>query len=151
MKQQTYRQIVEEAKPATHRLLEVGETIQEGDEYLVFGTDYDWRVRQLNIGCPWDTYLAATRRPLTPEPGATPPTHEQRIADLESRVSALETATYRLLNPGEIIRDGGEGLVRLAVYGEERDEWEPAKSVGQVRDLNKHVPHRRRIKSYEDA
>lgn len=88
-------EIVEE-QPATHRLLEVGEIIQKGDEYLVCGTVDDWRVRQLNIGCPWGTNLSATRRRVLtpePEPGATPPTNEQRIADLESRVGVLEGLT----------------------------------------------------------
>lgn len=53
-------------KPASYRMLEAGERIEEGDEFLVAGSDNQWLERQLNLGQPWYPELyAATRRPTT--------------------------------------------------------------------------------------
>jgi hypothetical protein len=49
----------------TYRMLEAGEVIEEGDEFLVAGSDNEWLKRQLNIGQPWHPELySATRRPI---------------------------------------------------------------------------------------
>ena len=49
----------------TYRMLEAGEVIEEGDEFLVAGSDNGWLKRQLNIGQPWHPELySATRRPI---------------------------------------------------------------------------------------
>lgn len=56
------------AEPS-YRMLEAGERIEEGDEFLVAGSNNQWLKRQLNLGQPWYPELyAATRRPINKKP-----------------------------------------------------------------------------------
>ena len=202
-----------EETPATYRILEIGETIQEGDE--VEGHD-DWHpVRHYPVRC---NIPDAFRRRVS-ESEASSPNPESRIADLESRIAVLEglvvspavatpapsavdpgegyrlldigeailagdeeaddeagggwspicypgdefhphnwypvrrkiaPPTYRLLNPGEIIREGDELL-----DGVNRDGLENWRKVttfrGRAFDPEDHFVTRRLVKSFEDA
>lgn len=56
------------AEPS-YRMLEAGERVEEGDEFLVAGSNNQWLKRQLNLGQPWYPELyAATRRPINKKP-----------------------------------------------------------------------------------
>lgn len=168
-----------EAQPATHRLLEVGETIQQGDE--VGDGSGGWReVIFFPTRC---NVPGVFRRALIAEPQAVDPGTGYRLleegetilegdeeADEEegggwsaiSPRSAGDTfdrdnwypvrrkiaapPTYRLLNPGEIIREDDEVYL---CHG-----WEAMGddcAVGANHDPQFQRPIRRKIKSHEDA
>jgi hypothetical protein len=109
-----------------YRLLEEGETILEGDEEASEEEGCAWT----KIWSPGETYLARNWFPVRREiPGPPKP------------------PTYRLLNPGEIIREGDE------VWVESLEAWETfwPEVTGKPKAGYPAPPARRQIKSYEDA
>ena len=191
-----------------YRILEVGETIQEGDE--VEGSNGWQPVSDYPVRC---CIPNSFRRRVSASESSSP-NSESRIADLESRVAALEglvapppsavdpgegyrlldigetiqfgdeeaddesgggwspvhrggdefsltnwypvrrkiapPTTYRLLNPGEIIREGDELLDDVNINGPEK--WHKVTtSRWQAFDPKDHFVTRRPIKSFEDA
>jgi hypothetical protein len=49
----------------TYRMLKAGERMEEGDEFLVAGSNNQWLKRQLDLGVPWHPQdYTATRRPI---------------------------------------------------------------------------------------
>ena len=53
----------------TYRMLKAGERMEEGDEFLVAGSNNQWLKRQLNLGVPWHPQdYTATRRPINQKP-----------------------------------------------------------------------------------
>ena len=120
-------EIVEEAvDPGEgYRLLEEGETILEGDEEADAEEGGAWTT----IWSPGETYLARNWFPVRRKiPGPPKP------------------PTYRLLNPGEIIREGDEVWIAC------QESWETfwPGVIGDLKADYPAPPARRQIKSYED-
>ena len=117
-------EIVEEAvDPGEgYRLLEEGETILEWDEEADAKEGGGWT----SVWNPGDTYLARNWFPV-----------RRKIAP----------PTYRLLNPGELIREGDEVWIAC------QESWETfwPGVIGDLKADYPAPPARRQIKSYEDA
>ena len=145
---------------AGYRILEIGETIQEGDE--VEGCNGWQPVSYYPIRC--NIPDAFRRRRLVSESEAPSPNPESRIADLESRIAVLEglvispaVATcddvaapspsavdpgegYRLLDFGETILAGDE-----EADGESGGGWSPIRQAGDEFSPTNWYPVRRKI------
>ena len=120
-------EIVEEAvDPGEgYRLLEEGETILEGDEEASKEEGNAWTT----IWSPGETYRARNWFPV-----------RRKIAGPPA------PPTYRLLNPGEVIREGDEWYFNRR--GHEWADWVGAHGTA----VGAHTPPtRRKLKSYEDA
>lgn len=119
-------EIVEEAVDpgAGYRLVEVGEYIETGDEWLE--EDGRWAASYWKTGsCVSKAIETPLRRKIAAPPA--PP-------------------TYRLLNPDEIIREGDEWY--FGRRGHEWADWVGAHGTA----VGAHTPPtRRKLKSYEDA
>ena len=164
-----------EAQPATHRLLEVGETIQQGDEVEELDGWRQVSVFPINCNIPGVFRRALIAEPLAVDPGTGYRLLEEGETIFEGDEEADEeegggwlkvrftgavynprswypvrrkiaAPTYRLLNQGEIIREGDEVYLRLG--------WEAMGddcAVGANHDPQFQRPIRREIKSHEDA